>query len=277
MFAQSADLSSLSFVPEGKPEGTEAGSLEAALALRLGALDVVTLSRTYQEDDGLLVLPDVIPAVHVAAMQDEARALQPLSRRTFAPFIRKAEAICHFDIAARAPSLHALHQSPALMAFCTRIAGLELVHRAADDPHASGLYVYNRPRDHVGWHYDDCGCEPAASFTVIAGILDDSSSRLEVELHRKDKNHDRARAPNDPQKDPVRRSIATRPGSLVFFRGSSVFHRVTPLAADEQRVSFSFVYVKKGFHPKGFDRLWQSTIDTLLYFGWRGVPRRRRG
>jgi hypothetical protein len=273
MFAHSAALSSQNSPSSGLLHGD--GSLESALHARLAALDVEALVRRYQDEDGLLILPDVIPPEHIAVMQREARSLMPLSRRTFAPFIRKAEAICHFDITARAPSLHALQQSPSLHALCARVAGLELGFRSAGDPHASGLYVYNRPRDHVGWHYDDCGCEPETSFTIIAGIIDDSSSRLEVELHRNDKAHERARPPGSAPRPAIRRSIATRPGTLVFFRGSSVYHRVTPLAAGEERVSFSFVYVKKGFHPRGFDRIWQSTIDTLLYFGWRGVPRRR--
>jgi hypothetical protein len=60
---------------------------------------------------------------------------------------------------------------------------------------------------------------------------------------------------------------------VAFFRGSSVYHRVTPLGAGEERVSFSFIYVRKGMAPKGFDRVWQTGIDTLLYFGWKGLPR----
>ena len=239
-------------------------SFEEPLAQALFRLDAAALASSYQEDGGLVVLPDVVSAAQIAAMQAEARALQPLSRRTFAPFVRKAEAICHHDIVANAPALHGLHQSPSLLALCQRIAGPDLSHRQADDPHASGLYIYNRARDYVGWHFDDCGCEPEASFTVIAGIIDDSSSRLEVELHRK-----------TPGRQPIKRTITTRPGTLVVFRGSSVYHRVTALPKNQERVSFSFVYVKKGFHPRGFDRVWQSTIDTLLYFGWRGVPRRK--
>lgn len=236
---------------------------EAALRGVLAGLDVEALARRFREDDGLIVLPHLVPPALIDAMESEARRLLPRARRTFVPFVRKAEAVGHFDIAERAPTLHALHQSPSLLAFCQRIAGPELEHRKPNDPHASGLYLYNRRGDHVGWHFDDCGCEAAASFTVLASVANASATRLDVELHRK-----------TPGRPTERRSIDTAPGTLTFLRGSSVYHRVAPIRGGQERLSFSFVYVKKGFHPKGFDRLWQSTLDTLLYFGWRGVPRR---
>jgi hypothetical protein len=196
-------------------------------------------------------------------MAAEARALAPAPRRDFVPWVSKAEAVGHHDIVARAPALHALHRSPAMMALAARLTGVTLEHRLPGDPHASGLYLYNREGDHVGWHYDDCGCVPDASFTVIAGVIDESRSRLEIELHKK-----------TPGRAPERRSIATPPGTVAFFRGSSVYHRVTPLTRGEERISFSFVYVREGLHPKGFDRIWQTGIDTLLYFGWKGLLRR---
>jgi hypothetical protein len=240
-----------------------AGPREAALREAIARLDVAALARAYAEDDGLVVLPDLIPPTLVAEMAAEARALAPGARRTFVPWFRKAEAVGHHAIKARAPALQALHRSPSLMALATRLAGVPLEHRRPNDAHASGLYLYNRPGDYVGWHYDDCGCVLDASFTVIAGVVDESRSRLEVELHKKTAG-----------RASEHRSIATRPGTLAFFRGSSVYHRVTPIGPGEERISFSFVYVREGLHPKGFDRIWQTGIDTLLYFGWKGLPGR---
>jgi hypothetical protein len=241
----------------------EAGPRELALQEAVARLDAAALARVYAEDDGLVVLPDLIPPALVAEMAAEARGLARGARRVVVPWVRKAEAVGHHDIEAGAPALSALHRSPALKALAARLTGVSLEHRLPGDPHASGLYLYNRPGDHVGWHYDDCGCVPDASFTVIAGVVDESRSRLEVELHRK-----------IPGRAPERRSIATRPGTVVFFRGSSIYHRVTPLARGEERISFSYVYVKEGSHPKGFDRIWQTGIDTLLYFGWKGLLQR---
>ena len=91
---------------------------------------------------------------------------------------------------------------------CQQIAGPELEHRRADDPHAFALYVYDRAGDHVGWHRDDCGCVPEASFTAILGLVNRSRSCLEFELWKDAKD-----------RRPERRAIATEPGTFVFFCG----------------------------------------------------------
>ena len=219
----------------------------------------------------LLVL-DPLPRSLVNEMVDEARPLAKGARRTYVPFVRKGGAVGHARIRQRAPALHALQRSPSLLSLFQRIAGPELEHRRPDDPHASAIYVYARRGDHVGWHYDDCGCEPQASFTVIMGLVDNSSSRLDIELFRSGKT-----------RRPERRAIATGAGSMVFFCGSEAYHRVTALRSGEERISFSFVYVKNGHHPRGVAAWRQTAINTFLYFGvaqsWstRGSQRRAIG
>jgi hypothetical protein len=177
------------------------------------------------------------------------------------PFVRKAGAVGHRVLRERAPALTALARSPSLRRLCERVVGGALEHRREDDPHASALYVYNTRGDHVGWHYDDCGCHAEASFTIIAGVVDRSRSRLEVEVGR-----DPARGRTPRGRRDVR-SIPTAPGTLAFFTGSRAYHRITPLRAGEERISFSFVYVRPGKHPRGRDLAWQRAIDSLLYFG----------
>jgi hypothetical protein len=236
---------------------------EAALRRVVAGLDVEALLRQYRENDSVLVLPDFLPPALVKEMTAESRRLKPGLRRTHLPLVRKGGAISHFQIREAAPALSSLRRSEALLDLFQRIAGPELERRLDDDPHAQALYVYDRWRDHVGWHFDDCGCEKEASFTVILGLVDQSSSKLEFELF-----HDQ------PQRRRVL-SLATRPGTLAFFCGSRAHHRVTRLGLGEERISFSWVYVKRGFHPKGFDKLWQTGINTFLYFGPRHLLQQR--
>ncbi len=237
---------------------TREGLIKAAV----DRLDVGALAERYREDDGLLVMKGLLPQTLITEMAAEAERLAPAARRSFVPFVRKGGAVGHYDIEAKAPALSALGRSPALHALARALTGHALVSRHPRDPHASGLYVYSRPGDHVGWHYDDCGCLPEASFTFIAGVVDEGSCALEVELYNK-----------TPGRSPVRRLVATEPGTLVFFRGSSVHHRVTKLRRGERRISFSFIVLREGTEPKGFDRVYQTAIDTFLYFGPKGLPR----
>ncbi len=231
-------------------------TIEDVLRESIARLDPAALAARFREEH-LLVL-DFLPPDLVHAMVREASSHAPRAHRRRVPFVRKGGAIAHRAITDSAPTLRALQRSRALLALFQSIAGPELELRRDDDPHASALYVYRRRGDHVGWHFDDCGCEKEASFTVILGLVDRSSSRLDFELFRE-----------HPSRAPVRRSIATGPGTLVFFCGSNAYHRVTPLRRGEERISFSFVYVKKGHQPSGLDRVRQRAIDTFLYFGLR--------
>lgn len=227
-------------------------------------LPVTALTEQFRQDE-LLVLRDFVPARVLAEMVAETRRLMPSARRSYLPFVRKGGAISHPTIQRAAPALHAFQLSPALREMFQRIAdGPVLEARKQDDPHASAIYTYTRPGDHIGWHYDDCGCEPQAAYSIILGLVDRSSSLLELITFKK-----------TPGKAPVRRLVRVEPGTLVFFCGSNVWHRVTPLQRGEERATFSFVYVKQNSHPHGWDKLQLEAINTLLYFGPRALFKRQ--
>jgi hypothetical protein len=237
---------------------------EHILSERVRGLDVEGLRQRFAEDE-ILVLPDFVPAPLLTELVREARSLMPQARRSHLPFVRKGGAISHPTIRAQAPQLYALQESPILRAMFQRVAdGPILEARQPDDPHASALYTYTERGDHIKWHYDDCGCEPQAAYSIILGLIDRSSSLLELVTFKK-----------TPGKTPVRRLLRVTPGLLVFFCGTNVWHRVTPLGSGEERVTFSFVYVKKDNHPKGFNKLQLEAINTLLYFGLGGLFKKR--
>src|SRR5262249_41788054 len=161
----------------------------------------------------------------------------------------------------RAPTLFAVQGSLALRLFFQRIVdGPRLDPRKPDDPHASAIYTYTQPGDFIKWHYDDCGCEPQAAFSIIAGLIDHSSSVLETVMYTK-----------TPGRTPMRRLIQTKPGMFVFFCGSQVWHRVTPLGRGEERATFSYVYVRDGIYPSGWEKVYLDAMNTLLYFGPRNL------
>lgn len=230
----------------------------------IATLDEAELSRRYREDDGLIVLPRLLPQPLVEEMAAEARRLMSGATRKWAPFVRKAGAVGHAVIAREAPAMHALHQSPALMALFERVTGVPLAHRDPDEAHASALYTYTRRGDWMDWHYDECGCPPEISFSTVVGLIDNSSARLELESRCA-----------DPEQPPLRRSLQTAPGTFAFFCGSRVRHRVTPLAEDEERVTLAFTYLRKGHRPSGIYNLRMRLGNALIYFGLGSLFRRR--
>jgi hypothetical protein len=234
--------------------------IEPLLADYVAGLDLEVLGRRYHQDEGLLVLPQLLPPSLCAQMVTEARRLLPGAVRKWVPGVRQAGAISHQEIVAAAPTLHAVHQSPTLLALFSQLSGIELGHRQADEPHASALYTYTQPGDFMSWHFDDCGLRPGDSFSTIIGLVDRSASRLEL------------MAGGDlPDRPRLRRQLKTEPGSIAFFCGSRVYHRVTPLVAGEERISFSFTYLRQGRQPRGSEAFRLKLGNSLLYFGgWGG-------
>jgi hypothetical protein len=94
-------------------------------------------------------------------------------------------------------------------------------------------------------------------------VIDESSSRLDYELHTREKGV--AVVPG---------SIQIPPGGLVFFDGDALRHRITPLGEGEIRVSLTLEYVTDPRIRRGW-RLISNMKDALGYFGFRQVFRRR--
>jgi hypothetical protein len=234
---------------------------EAAIAQAIGALDVEGLVREFREQDEFIFVPRFLPAELVAGMQEELRSFSPQEiHRVYVPFIRKAGTIGHTAIAQRAPLLYALYRAPAMLELASQLAAAKLELKNDVDAHAAALYVYQRPGDHVAFHYDDCGCEGKASYTATFGILNRTNSQVHFQLFVKD--------PLRPMKE---LQISMTAGSFVFFCGAKAHHRVTPLAKGEERAAYSFAYVREGKRLRGYRRFKENIKDAILYFGPKAI------
>lgn len=251
--------------PVPAPATADLDGRERAIRELVESLDEEEMARSYADDDGLLVLPRLLPPALVREMAAEGRNLSQRAVRKRVPFLRKAGAVAHPLIAAHAPALTALHRSPALLAMFARVTGVPLEHRDPREAHQSALYSYTEPGDWMDWHYDECGCPPGDSFSTIIGLVDDSSSRLEVETFR-----------DRPDREPRRRSIQTVPGTFAFFCGSRAYHRVTPLGAGEERLTFAFTYLRQGKKTGGVYDFRMKLGNALVYFGFGPVFGDRR-
>jgi len=226
----------------------------------IARLDVPALAAEFQAQNEFIFLERFLPPEAIAAMVEEARRLIPAAHRTLVPWVRKAGTVGQLPIAREAPFLHALYRSPSFLAFARALSGVDLAVKHARDAHAAALYIYRRPGDHVGWHYDDCGCEDLASYTGTIGLINDSKSVVHFQLW---KGH-----PTEPMRELFLPAV---PGSLAFFCGSKVYHRVTPLEAGEERVVYSFAHVTAGKRLTGLRRFKENLWDALLYFGPRAI------
>jgi hypothetical protein len=234
---------------------------ELLMAARLRTFDLESLRREFVDQGSFVQVPDFLAHEITAQLIGAVAAAAASVNRNYLPGHKQGGSVSRHAIDAIAPFIADLYRSPALIAWLGRVAGEPLQLSPATDAHAYALYFYTRPGDHIGWHYDT-SYYAGRRYTLLFGVVDQSSCRLDYELHTRD------------GLTMVPGSLRIPPGGLVFFDGDKLRHRITPLAAGEVRVSLTFEYVTDpAMHP--WRRLISNMKDAFAYFGFRQVFRRR--
>jgi phosphatidylglycerophosphate synthase len=236
-------------------------SLNATLQATLAALDAELLRGQYREQGSFLYVPEFLPEQFTAQLIAAVTAVTPVVNRNFLPGHKQGGSVSRHSIDQRAPFIAQLYHSPALLAWLGALTGERLQLSPADDPHAYALYFYSRPGDHIGWHYDT-SYYAGRRYTLLLGVVDRSTCRLDYELHTK-----------EPDRPTQSGSLQIAPGGLVLFDGDKLRHRITPSGENEFRVSLTFEYVTSQ-HMSPWWRFVSNMKDAVAYFGFRQVFRR---
>jgi hypothetical protein len=252
------------------PQGTVASAsahADAAMSARLDDLPAQSLRREFLEQGKFLYLKEFLTPEITAQLIAAVAAVTSSVNRNYLPGHKQGGSVSRHAIDDLAPCIAQLYRSPALLDWLAQLAGERLQLSPPEDAHAYALYFYTRPGDHIGWHYDT-SYYAGRRYTLLLGVIDESSCRLDYELHTR-----------EPGMTPVPGSVQIPPGGLVFFDGDKLRHRISPLAADERRVSLTFEYVTDtSMHP--WRRVISNMKDAVAYFGFRQVftrAKKKRG
>jgi hypothetical protein len=227
----------------------------------LARVDLDALRRTYRDQSEFVYLERWLPAPLVAQMIAEVERVRPAINRNYIPRHKKGGSVSFHTLVEQAPTILALYRAPAFIAFLESVTGARLQPCPPSDPHACALYFYTEPGDHIGFHFDTSYYR-GARYTVLVGLVERSSSRLVCQLHKR-----------DPARTPVELALATHPGTFILFNGDTLWHAITPLGENEERVSLTLEYVTDpSMHP--VKRLFSNLKDAVAYFGFRAVFRR---
>jgi len=242
----------------------EAGSRDpvagSELAARLRQMPPGALRDEYSRQGAFLHIEDFLPPRITERLVAAVTDLGPMIHRNYLPGHKQGGSVSRHAIDAHAPFIAELYRSRALIEWLSELAGERMQASPANDPHAYALYFYTQPGDHIGWHYDT-SYYSGRRYTLLFGIVDRSSCRLDYELHTR-----------EPGLAAVPGSVRIPPGGLVFFDGDKLRHRITPLGAGEMRVSLTFEYVTDPRMSPGW-RLISNMKDAVAYFGFRQVFR----
>ena len=234
-----------------------------AISRALAALDVDAVRAMYWAQNEFVHLDRLFPEAVVAPMVDEVEHVRGGINRNYIPRHKKGGSVSYHALREQAAAILTLYRSPAFLDFVRRMTGAPVQLCPESDPHACALYYYTEPGDHIGFHYDTSYYK-GTRYTVLLGLIERSSSRLVCRLHK-----------DDPARATRELALATEPGTLVLFNGDKLWHKITPLGENEERVSLTLEYVTDpGMTP--VKRFVSNMKDAVAYFGFRSVFGRRR-
>lgn len=206
----------------------------------------------------LAVVPDLLPQGFIEALRNEAEALSPASsERSFVPTHKKGGTIAYATIIEEAPLLAAFYHSHVLMSYVSRLVGTPVQPTPLHDQNSLSLLFYDRPGDHIGWHYDH-NFYRGRHFTVLLPLLNLGTAEGGLSHAKLQARHD-----NQPAE------VSTRVNTLVVFEGAKVLHRVTPIGDGERRIVMSMTYCADPQHSavQGGAR----RIKDIAFFGVRAL------
>jgi hypothetical protein len=206
--------------------------------------------------DRLAVVPDFLPAGAFAALAAQAEQLLA-PERSFVPTHKQGGTVAYETLIGAAPAIVACYHARGLQDMLSRLVGERLRPTPICDQSSLSVLIYNKPGDHIGWHYDH-NFYRGRHFTVLLAIHNAGRAARGLShavLH--------ARVPGREIE------ISTAPNTLVVFEGACVRHRVTPIHDGERRIMLSMTYCTD---PRAhWWQAWSRRLKDTAFFGLRAL------
>ena len=206
--------------------------------------------------DRFAVLPDLLSAGTFVALKAEAERLVA-PERSFVPVHKKGGTVAYETLIASAPTVVSFYHCADFQDFISRLVGARVRPTPIHDQSSLSVLFYDKPGDHIGWHYDH-NFYRGRHFTVLISLINErhgtdqpSSAQLVTRRGRHDE------------------TVPMPPNTLVLFEGAQVLHKVTPLGEGETRVTLSMTFCTDPAAP-----LWKAVarrFKDVAFFGVRAL------
>jgi len=218
--------------------------------------DEINLYKEQYQPNKLLVIDQFISSDYVQAhFLPEIESCRAHIHRVKVGSFKKSGSVSRHNLEKFAPQLFSLYNASWMKQFVEAVVGEKVSLCPPEDPHGIALYCYTEPGDHIGVHYDKSFYR-GRRYTVLLGLVQDAAASKLLCYPGANKLNRR--------KNP--RSVYTHPGTLVIFNGDTLWHEVTPLAANEERIVLTMEYVTDN-RMSSLNRFISHTKDRFLYFG----------
>jgi hypothetical protein len=207
-------------------------SIEHEVARAIEGLDFSETHRCYREQNEFVALDHFLAPAAVEEFLREVDLLTPGVNRDDVSGYKKEGSVNFSALLTRAPAILSLYRSPALLTFLSRLVEAPLMLCPENDPHSCTLYYYKEPGDHIGFHFDRSYYK-GKHYRVLVGLVERSEQcRLVARVRKRGKTEE------------IRETrIPMYPGTVVFFNGDKLWHAVTPIGKDEERITLTLQYV----------------------------------
>lgn len=182
---------------------------------------------------------------------------QAQSERVNIPVHKRGAAISYHALHYSAPELIAFYLSPDLHAWCSGTVGESVQPTPLNDLSSCSLLIYDRPDDHIGWHFD-LNFYRGRHFTALLSLVNSDADGCGV-----------SSANLLVRQSGCDMVIPTPPNTLVLFEGADTYHCVTPLGDGERRIILSMTFCTDR-SASTFQRF-ERRVKDIAYFGLRAL------
>ncbi len=232
--------------------------VQAEMARAIQKQDLSLLKEQFSDSNEFIAIENFLPSELIEHLLDPLPVYRTEVHRNYIPLQKKGGAVNKFYIDRISSAIRQVYYSPDMFAMIRELSEENLIDCPVDDPHTYALYFYTEPGDHIGFHYDT-SYYWGKRYTILLGLIDNSSCELVYDLYLDDKTRETKRC-----------SVPVKPGTLVFFNGGRLHHKVTPLGENEERVVLTMEYLTD-HRMSRFGRFISNMKDSLAYFGLKHV------
>lgn len=204
----------------------------------------------------LATLDNVMPPDEFSTLVDDVEKLVE-TERSYLPAHKKGGTVAYETLEHKAPSLVALYRSHSLRNLVSDIVKLRIEPTPLHDQSSCSVLFYEKPGDHIGWHYDH-NFYRGRHFTILIPLINrgrEPNGLSQAKLMVQQKGRERV--------------IPTPPNVMILFEGAKVRHKVTPIGEGEKRVIWSMTYCADP-RNSAFQAVARRVKDTA-FFGLRAL------
>lgn len=236
--------------------------LDQTLENSINKLNKIDQKKSFLDQDETIIIENFLPKEILNKIVNSLPSIEDKVHRNYIPNHKKGGSISRYDLDKHIPVIQKLYRSKILRDFFEILSDRKLIDCPENDPHTYALYYYTEEGDHIGYHYDTSYYKDSR-YTLLFGLEDNSSCKLECQLYK-----------NDPSQETKQIDISLSPGTMVFFNGDKLWHKVTPLGNNERRVALTMEFLTNT-EMNPFGKFISNMKDSIAYFGFKQVFRKK--